>query len=370
MEIMWSVGSIPMHFRHFFFAIFAAMKALELVAPSTFELVDKPVPQPAGNEVLIRVKACGICGSDIHGANGSSGRRIPPIVMGHEAAGIVESVGKDVSDLKDGDRVTFDSTVFCNDCQFCNSGKTNLCDSRQVMGVSCGEFRRHGAYAEFVSVPAHIVHPLPDKVSFDHAAFTEPVSVAVHAVNRANITAGESAVVVGSGLIGLLVVQAAKKVGCSTIVAVDLVSERLDMATKLGATHAMMATDEDVAEKIHQVCDGRGADHAFEVVGATAPVGLAIDSLRKGGTCVLVGNITADVNFPLQKVVTRELNVLGSCALLSSEILEALAAIADGSIDVEPLISERISLEQAGDWFGKLESGEINCMKVLVCPEL
>ncbi len=346
------------------------MKALELVAASTFELVEKPVPQPAENEILVRVKACGICGSDIHGANGSSGRRIPPIIMGHEAAGVVEETGKAVTGLAPGDRITFDSTVFCNECQFCKSGHTNLCDSRQVMGVSCGEFRRHGAYAQYVCVPQHIVHKLPEKVSFDHAAFTEPVSVAIHAVNRASITPGESAVVIGSGLIGLLVVQAAKKAGCKTIVAVDLVAERLDMATKLGATHAMMATDENVAQKIHQLCDGRGADHAFEVVGASAPIGLAIDSVRKGGTCVLVGNVTAEVNFPLQKAVTRELNVLGSCALLSTEIPEALDAIADGSIDVEPLISERISLEQAGEWFGKLESGEINCMKVLVCPEL
>ena len=343
------------------------MKALELVGPSEFELVDKDTPQPAADEVLISVKACGICGSDIHGANGSSGRRIPPIVMGHEAAGEVVEVGNDVSKFAAGDRVTFDSMVYCGECDYCKQRRTNLCDHRQVMGVSCEEFRREGAYAEFVCVPERIVCALPENISYDHAAFTEPVGVAVHAVNRANVQPGESAVVVGSGLIGLLVIQALRNAGCSTIIALDLVPQRLDLATKLGATHAMLASEEGVVGKIHELTEGRGANHSFEVVGANGPVALAIDSLRLGGTCVLVGNLSPEVKFPLQKVVTRELNVFGTCGI-AHEVPECVELIASGKIDVEPLISARSSLDEAADWFAKLEAGDQPWLKVLVCP--
>lgn len=343
------------------------MKALQLVGPSVFELVEKEVPQPSADEVLIRVKACGICGSDIHGANGSSGRRIPPIVMGHEAAGEIVSIGDAVSRFSVGDRVTFDSMVYCGDCHFCNQGRTNLCESRQVMGVSCDEFRRHGAYAEYVCVPERIVCPLPEALSYDHAAFTEPVGVAVHAVNRSNVQAGDSAIVVGAGLIGLLVVQALRNVGCSTIIALDLVPQRLDLAAKLGATHTMLATEENVVSKIQELTEGRGANCSFEVVGATEPVALAIDGLRRGGTCVLVGNLAAEVTLPLQKVVTRELNVLGTCGI-NDEVPESVELIASGKIQVEPLISARSSLEEAADWFAKLELGDQPWLKVLVCP--
>lgn len=343
------------------------MKALELVGPSVFELVDKDVPQPADHEVLIRVKACGICGSDIHGANGSSGRRIPPIVMGHEAAGEIVEVGSATTKFAVGDRVTFDSMVFCGDCHYCNQGRTNLCESRQVMGVSCDEFRRHGAYAEYVCVPERIVCPLPENISYDHAAFTEPVGVAVHAVNRANVQAGETAIVVGTGLIGLLVVQALRNADCKTIVALDLVPQRLDLAMKLGATHAMLATEDDVVAKIHELTNGRGAHHSFEVVGANGPVSLAIEGLRRGGTCVLVGNLSPEVTLPLQKVVTRELNLIGTCGI-NDEVPLSVDLIASGKIDVEPLISARSSLEEAADWFAKLESGDQPWLKVLVCP--
>ena len=371
MEIMWSVGSIPMHFRQIKFCQLrgSLMKALELVGPSVFELVDKEVPSPDDHEVLIRVKACGICGSDIHGANGSSGRRIPPIVMGHEAAGEIAEVGSRVTKYSAGDRVTFDSMVFCGDCHYCNQGRTNLCESRQVMGVSCDEFRRHGAYAEFVCVPERIVCALPDDISYDHAAFTEPVGVAVHAVNRANVKPGESAIVVGAGLIGLLVVQALRNAGCSPIIALDLVPQRLDLAMKLGATHAMLATEENVVSKIHELTEGRGANHSFEVVGATGPVTLAIEGLRRGGTCVLVGNLAPEVTLPLQKVVTRELNIVGTCGI-NDEVPMSVELIASGKIDVEPLISARSSLEEAAGWFAKLESGDQPWLKVLVCPWL
>jgi len=151
------------------------MNALLLKAYKHLELVDMPVPEIGPQDVLVRVAACGICGSDVHGFDGSTGRRIPPLVMGHEAAGVVARVGSAVEDLREGDRVTFDSTVWCGECFYCRRGQVNLCDRRQVLGVSPGEYRRHGAFADFVAVPRRIVYPLPDNLSFEHAAMIEAV---------------------------------------------------------------------------------------------------------------------------------------------------------------------------------------------------
>src|ERR1700683_2082276 len=146
------------------------MKGLLLSEYKKLDIVDLPTPQPAEDELLIRIQACGICGSDVHGYDGSTGRRIPPIVMGHEAAGIVESAGSAVGNFRAGDRVTFDSTVYCGKCYYCHRGQINLCDNREVIGVSTPSFRRMGAFAEFVAVPARIVYSLPESMPYTHAA--------------------------------------------------------------------------------------------------------------------------------------------------------------------------------------------------------
>jgi len=198
------------------------MKALVLAQYNRLEIQELPDPRPAEGEVLVQVSACGICGSDVHGMDGSTGRRIPPIVMGHEAAGVVVELGPGASGLAAGDRVTFDSTVWCGQCTYCRQGAINLCDRRQVLGVSCPEFRRPGAFAQLVAVPQHIVYRLPEGLSFEQAAMTEPLSVAVHAVNLARIELGDSAAVIGAGMIGLLAVQALRAAGCARIIAVDL----------------------------------------------------------------------------------------------------------------------------------------------------
>ena len=212
------------------------MRALLLEEYNELKLTDVPMPEFGNEDVLIRVKACGICGSDVHGYDGSTGRRIPPLIMGHEAAGIVHSAGRDVQSFKPGDRVTFDSTISCGACRFCAAGAVNLCEKRQVLGVSCGEYRRNGAFAEYVSVPARIVYALPDEFSFAHAALIEAVSVAVHAAKITEIRPGSTAVVIGAGMIGLLSVQAFRHYGCDRVFAVDVDETRLKMARDLGAT--------------------------------------------------------------------------------------------------------------------------------------
>src|SRR6266852_2962303 len=273
----------------------ATMKVLLLSKYRHLELADLPEPTAGPGEVLIRVAACGICGSDVHGYDGSSGRRIPPIVMGHEAAGSIAGVGEGVAGFKKGDRVTFDSTIYCGTCSHCCLGEVNLCDRRQVLGVSCSDYRRAGAFAEFVAVPSRIVYRLPDSLSFAEAAMLEAVSVAVHAVSLAQISPGIDALVLGAGMIGLLVLQALRVAGCSRVLVADIDSTRLKLAQEVGAT-TVLSADAGLREQVLQLTSGVGVDAAVEAVGRNETVGAAIDSVRKGGTVVLVGNILPEVD--------------------------------------------------------------------------
>jgi L-iditol 2-dehydrogenase len=317
--------------------------------------------------VLVRVQACGICGSDVHGYDGSSGRRIPPLVMGHEAAGEVAAVGGEVTRFRPGQRVTFDSMVWCGQCDYCRSGQTNLCDNRQVLGVSCGDYRRHGAFAEYVVVPEHIVYRVPDAVPPEMAAMVEPVSVAVHAVNLGKPRKGETAVVVGTGMIGLLVVQAIRAAGCERVIAIDIDNDRLALARQLGAGETLRGDQPDVAGRVQELTGGRGADVSFEVVGATGPLRTAVQSLRKGGRVVIVGNISPNVELPLQAVVTRELTLLGSCAS-ANDYPRCMELMAEGAIDVRPLLSAVVPLAEGPEWFERLHRREKGLMKVVLRP--
>jgi len=343
------------------------MKALVLTQYDHLELQDVPEPTIGPDEVLICVRACGICGSDVHGMDGSTGRRRPPIIMGHEAAGVIARVGAEVQGWAVGDRVTFDSTVFCRHCWFCTRGQVNLCDNRRVLGVSCQEYRCHGAFAEFVAVPQQILVRVPDAVSFQQAAMTEPVSIAVHAVRRTRITPEDTAVVIGTGMIGLLVVQALRAAGCGRVLAVDLDPRRLDLACQLGAKEALRADVVDVPQEVLRRTEGRGADVAMEVVGMSATLQTAIACLRKGGQLTLVGNLAPMVELPLQAVVTRELTLLGSCAS-AGEYPACLELIAQGQINVDALRSAVAPLAEGPEWFRRLHQGEPGLMKVVLEP--
>jgi L-iditol 2-dehydrogenase len=342
------------------------MKALLLSKPAFLEMAELPTPAPGPDEVLVRVAACGICGSDVHGYDGSSGRRIPPLVMGHEAAGTVAEVGSAVKNVARGDRVTFDSTLYCGACDFCRRGEVNLCDRRQVIGVSCQDFRRAGAFAEYVVVPARIVYRLPDSLSFTEAAMLEAVAVALHAVSLA--PAAADAVVVGAGMIGLLIVQALRVAGCSRVLVVDVDESRLKLAEMLGAEATLRASQPGVLDGIKRLSRGSGVDLAMEAVGRNETVQLAIDSVRKGGTVILVGNVTPQVELPLQTVVTRQIRLQGSCAS-AGEYPRAIELLSRGAIQVKPLISAVAPLEEGPRWFERLHAREANLMKVILTPE-
>jgi L-iditol 2-dehydrogenase len=342
------------------------MKALLLSKYKQLEMAEVPTPAAGAGEALVRVGACGICGSDVHGYDGSSGRRIPPIVMGHEAAGRIAAVGAGVTGLAEGDRVTFDSTIYCGACGFCKRGEVNLCDHRQVLGVSCGDYSRAGAFAEFVTVPARVVYKLPESISFAEAAMLEAVAVAIHGVSLAEISADSTALVVGAGTIGVLTLQALRAAGCKRVFVTDVDATRLKLAKELGAADVLLA-DKDVVAQIFQRTSGVGVDVAMEAVGRNETVNAAITSVRKGGTVVLVGNISPEVTLPLQKVVTRQIRLQGSCAS-AGEYPEAIKLMASGAIRVKPLITAIAPLAEGPQWFERLHAREPNLLKVVLTP--
>jgi L-iditol 2-dehydrogenase len=287
--------------------------------------------------------------------------------MGHEAAGVVAAVGEGVTRFAVGDRVTFDSTVFCGSCAFCLRGEVNLCEQRQVLGVSCGEYRRAGAFAEYISVPERIAYRLPDALKFAEAAMLEAVSVALHAVRVAEMRGGETALVIGAGMIGLLVLQAARAAGCSQVLIADIDATRLGLAKQIGAETVIEASGAALLNEVMRLTGGRGVDVVLEAVGRDETISASIDCVRKGGKVVLVGNITPTVTLPLQKVVSRQIRLQGSCAS-AGEYPEAMRLIAEGKIKVEPLISAVAPLNEGPRWFERLYGREPNVMKVVLDP--
>lgn len=343
------------------------MQALQLTEYRKLELATLERPTVGAEDVLVRVRACGICGSDVHGFDGSTGRRIPPLVMGHESSGVVEEIGASVTRTRVGEHVALDSLLSCGKCELCRNGKTNMCADRRILGVSCTEFRQPGAFAEYIVVPQQAVYPVPDDMPFEHAALVEPVSVALHAVSRLRIDLGDSAAVVGSGMIGLLAIQALRIAGCDEVIAIDLDDDRLRLAKELGATAALNPSHTDAVAAVLEWTGGWGVDVALEVVGAAKPIAMAINCTRRGGQIGLVGNLSAEVPLPLQTVVTRELALVGTLAS-AGEYPRAIELIASGAIQVAPLISAIVPLAEGPHWFDRLYARERGLLKVVLCP--
>src|SRR5467141_1006537 len=345
----------------------ACMKVLQLSQYKHLEIAEVATPVLNPGEILVKVAACGICGSDVHGYDGSSGRCSPPIVMGHEAAGRVAAVGPQVTGWAEGDRITFDSTISCGACRYCARGEINLCDQRRVLGVSCSDYRCNGAFAEYVIVPQRIAYHLPDSLSFSEAAMLEAVAVAVHAVSLSRISPGDQALVLGAGMIGLLTLQALRSAGCSTVYVADVDASRLKLAKEVGVTETLHATGDDLVSEVLRLTNNAGVDVAVEAVGIDVTVRAAVNSVRKGGAVTLVGNITPEVTLPLQKAVTRQIRLQGSCAS-AGEYPQAIDLLNSGAIQVKPLITAIVPLEDGPQWFERLYSREPNLMKVVLTP--
>jgi len=347
--------------------IFTGMKALVLEKYNEFVYKDVPEPVIGNNEVLIKVMACGICGSDVYGMDGSTGRRIPPMIMGHEASGVIVKIGSEVRCWKPGDRVTFDSTVYPLNDWFTLEGMYNLSDNREVLGVSPGTYKRDGAFADYIAIPSHILYKIPDSVSFEQAAMVEAVAVALHSINISELKTGDKCVVVGAGMIGIFIIKLLRISGASKIIAIDINSKRLEQAINAGADQTFLSTEEDLDEKIKVITGYRGADISFEAVGKSESVNIAIDILSKGGKVVLVGNVSPKIEFPLQKVVTSEIKVLGSCAI-RGEYEVVLDLLQSGMISVDDQISAIAPLSEGAIWFNKLYKREEELNKVILVP--
>jgi L-iditol 2-dehydrogenase len=343
------------------------MKALVLEEYNKLVYKDFPDPVIAENEVLVKVEAAGICGSDVHGMDGSSGRRIPPLVMGHEASGVVTSLGKEVLGWSVGDRVTFDSTIYQLDDWYTRKGLYNLSDNRMVLGVSPGSWKKHGAFAEFVNIPQHILYRIPDGVTFTQAAMVEPVAVAAHAVELTPLSWNDSAVVVGSGMVGLFVIQVLRARGCGKIIAVDLEEHKLRLAKELGADHTLNPNRNDISREVLSLTENRGADIAFEVVGSSEGVKTAIGSVRKGGAVTLVGNLSPTAEIPLQTIVTQQIRLQGSCAICG-EYPAVLGMIARKKVNVDAILSAEAPLSEGASWFKRLYDKEPGLIKVVLKP--
>ena len=323
------------------------MQALVMTAFNELVLDELPVPRiERPDDVLIEVKAAGVCGSDLHGYTGQSGRRTPPLVMGHEATGRVLETGAGVTGLPAGTRVAIhplDDTL----------------GVRRLMGKDAP-----GAFAECVVWPAGNLVPLPDTVTYEQGAFVEPLAVAVRAVERAGLVDAASAVVVGAGTIGLLVASVLKQRGVRTVVISDPSAERRAVATGIGVDVALDPSSTDVAAAVRDLTGGQGADVAFEAVGIAATVAQAHDVVRYGGTVVWIGNNVRVIDVDMQQVVTRELSVLGTYAMSGDDFLAALGLLEAGAIDVASLIHRRATLEEGPRLFDELlaSPGVVKCL--------
>lgn len=336
------------------------MKALMFTAIKEQRLLDVPTPEidrPDG--VLLKVKSVGVCGSDLHGYTGQSGRRIPPLIMGHEVTAEVVEVGAAVKDLPPGSRVAIQPVEFCGVCPQCLAGRRNVCEKRRVMGMSAP-----GAYAEYVTWPASNLFLLPDTLSYEDGAMAEPLSVAVHAVSLAHIRPYDTALIVGAGPIGLLTLAVLKLTGLSRIAVSDASDARLELARALGAQITINPTRQNPRQVVNEFTNGGGVDLAFEAVGISATAQQSVEVTRNNGTVVWIGNNQRLIEVDMQAIVTRELRVIGSYGMTDQDFQRSLRMLADGRIPTEQLINRRASLDEGPVLFDQLLASPetIKCM--------
>ena len=309
------------------------MKALVYPAFDQIEVQEVPVPSPKPGELLIRVAAVGICGSELEQFASRSPRRPPPLIMGHEFCGEVAAVGAGINSFQEGERVVVSSVIPCFTCDFCRDGQTHLCPKREVFGM-----RRPGGFAEYVAVPATVTFALPEKVSPLQGALVEPLANGVHVFSLVQARFPETVVVFGAGTIGLLALQVAKALGAFRLVAVDTNPFRLEIAHELGAEPVIDPRQQDVREVLLEFTRGRGVDVAVDAVGAAETRQTALSVTRPGGEVVWIGLHSDRTDLSGYEVVLGERKIVGSYAVTPRDLQTAIGLFAHDKVEVSPWV--------------------------------
>ncbi|MCL5071332.1 MAG: galactitol-1-phosphate 5-dehydrogenase [Actinobacteria bacterium] len=338
------------------------MKALVYEGPKNIKIKHVKDPVPNKGEVLIKVKATGICGSDVHGYLGITGRRTPPMIMGHEFSGDILEIGQGVTEFNIGDRVTVQPLIFCGVCKYCQQGLTNLCINKKFYGA----MDTNGSMAEFISAPQKLIYKLPPSINYLEGAMIEPLAVAYRAVNQVANTEGENVFIVGAGTIGLLVLQIVKSKSPSKIFISDIDDNCLELAKKMGADFTINPIKDNLIDIINRETKNEGIDTAFEVVGIPATVQQAMSVLKKKGTCVWVGNLEKMINLNMQEIVTKELNIGGTYSYTHIQFGDSIKFLVEKDLDLDSIISKVVPLEEGPAMFEKLAEGKSSLIKVIL----
>lgn len=315
------------------------------------QVSDTPPPEPAADDVLVSVKAVGICGSDVHGYTGSTGRRTPPMIMGHEFSGTVAALGSNVQGIEEEDEVIV-SPLFPYD----GIGQ------RAVLGVNT-----QGAYADLVRVHQSMLYPKPEGMTWHQAAMCEPLSIAMHALSRTPLELMDTVVIVGAGTIGLLAMLCARLGGAGTIVVTDMSAHRLEVARRMGADVTIDVQEEDPVAQVMTMTDQHGADVAIEAVGLSKSVQQAQAMVKVGGHVTWIGNSDRMIEVDMQEVVTREITIAGTYGF-TDEFERVIQSIGSGLLDVNPLIEQVSPLAEGPALIQGLAKGELDLIKVILEP--
>ena len=332
------------------------MKALYYVGEKTMELRDIPMPQPAPGTYRIRVRSNGICGSDFEGYLGKTGRRLPPMIMGHEVAGEVD-VAPEGGKFRPGDRVVIFPKPFCGECEFCKKGWVNVCPA----GICMGVMDHDGSMAEYITVEEKYLIPFGPALSFNEAAMTEPLAVAYRAVQKIpdpEITGSSYCMVIGAGTIGLLVVALLKLRGARNIIVSDAADFRLGVARQMGANHTINPRSADFIAAVESITGGRMCDFAIEAVGIAPTASSSLECLRIGGTAIWIGNAQKRVEVNMQKIVTTELTIKGNYVYDFPGFVESLKLLEAKRIDIAPLMTHAYPLSDGVRAFKDLENNK------------
>lgn len=343
------------------------MKTARLFKPREPLRIEKiPIPEINVDEVLVDVKACGICGSDLHIIEGITPTAYLPITLGHEISGVLVEIGEKVEEWNKGDRVSISGILNCGICHNCLNGRESVCSRRRVIGI-----HTDGGFAEFVKVKARNLVPLPQGLSFEMGALVEPIGVPFHAIaQRAKLKTSETVVVYGAGGMGTFALQIAKAYGAAKIIAVDINQPALERSRIFGADELIDAAREDPIARIKELTDGQGVDLAVECVGRKETIANAISSLRIGGRAVVVGLGPEKVEIlPSSIFVRNEFELIGSYGYTVGELRRVVDLIASGRLSLSQAISKRMSMDDINEGLKRFKEKTGNPVRILIYPK-